>query len=635
MVTAAPGAGKTTRVPPALVDAGPVILLQPRRVAARAIARRIADEQGWTLGHEVGWHIRFERRFGPRTRLLVATEGMLTARLQQDPLLSDFRTVVLDEFHERSIHADLGLALARQAWLARHELRVVVMSATLDTARVAAFLGNCPVVAVPGCTHTLTVEYAAGVAVGAAVGGLLSRTSGNVLCFLPGAPEIRRVLAEVRAAAPGGDVVELHGSLDADAQDAALKDAGGRRVILATNIAETSLTVPGVTAVVDTGFQKLPRYDVERGFDHLRLERITQDSADQRAGRAGRLGPGIAVRLWDQRDRLRPHREPDIARIDLAGAALDVLAWGGDPNTFEWFEAPAPEMLEAAVALLRRLGALDEGRLTLLGERLRALPLHPRLGAVLVAGGGAFEAANACALLADGLRGRAIMGATTTSDVLPALDGWAQQAAPLRRAADQLRRLAHEWPDADRREHLDENALRRALLAGYPDRVARRREAGSSRLLLATGAGAELAADSGVRDPEWLVALDVAGAITGSDARVFAASAIGREWLEPTHTRRTHTYRRRARSRKPRDVVRRAAPLRGAHDPGRCDRRRAAGRGLLARPHDETTTQLLRRLRFIGADIDLPGLVAKATSSVRSVDDIDLTAHLPWEFWRA
>ena len=515
VVTAAPGAGKTTRVPPALVDDGPVILLQPRRVAARAIARRIADEQGWTLGQEVGWHIRFERRFGPRTRLLVATEGILTARLQQDPLLSDFRTVVLDEFHERSIHADLGLALARQAWRARDDLRIVVMSATLDAGRVAAFLGDCPVIAVPGRTHPLTIEYAAGHAGRRGRRRPAAAHPRQVLCFLPGAPEIRRALPEVRAAAPGSDVVELHGSLDADAQDAALTGAGGRRVILATNIAETSLTVPGVTAVVDTGVQKLPRYDVERGFDHLRLERVTQDSADQRAGRAGRLGPGIAVRLWDQRDRLRPHREPDIARIDLAGPVLDVLAWGGDPGAFEWFEPPSSGMLEAAVALLRRLRALDGGRLTRLGGQLRALPLHPRLGAVFVAGGGAVEAAMACALLADGLRGRAVMGATTTSDVFPALDAWTEQAAPLRQAADQLRRLALEWPVAERREHLDESGLRRALLAGYPDRVARRREAGSPRLLLATGAGAELARDSGVRDAEWLVALDVAGAGDG------------------------------------------------------------------------------------------------------------------------
>lgn len=632
VVTAAPGAGKTTRVPPALVDDGPVILLQPRRVAARAIARRIADERGWTLGQEVGWHIRFERRFSRRTGLLVATEGILTARLQQDPLLSDFRTVVLDEFHERSIHADLGLALARQAWRARDDLRLVVMSATLDTAQVAAFLGGCPVIAVPGRTHPLTVEYAPGATVESAVRGLLPRTRGAVLCFLPGAPEIRRVLPAARAAASGADVVELHGSLDADAQDAALRETGGRRVILATNIAETSLTVPGVTAVVDTGLQKLPRHDVERGFDHLWLERITQDSADQRAGRAGRLRPGIAVRLWDQRDRLRQHREPDIARIDLAGPVLDVLAWGATPDAFEWFEAPPRDVLDAAVALLGRLGALGNGGLTPRGERLRTLPLHPRLGAVLIAGLGSFEAAAACALLADGLRGRTAVGATTTSDVLPALDAWAQQPAPLRQAADQLRRLSHEWPTADRRDRLDERELRRALLAGYPDRVARRREAGSPRLLLATGAGAELARDSGVREAQWLVALDVSRPATGGEARAFAASAIDREWLEPTHTSIEHAMAGDGQVRATRVTWYDA--LRLAEAPATPDP--IVATAMLAdayrsRPHDEATTQLLRRLRFIGAEIDVPALVAQAAAGVRSVSEMDLAAHLPWD----
>ena len=632
VVTAAPGAGKTTRVPPALVDEGPVILLQPRRVAARAMARRIADEQGWTLGQEVGWHIRFERRFTPRTRLLVATEGILTARLQQDPLLSDFRTVVLDEFHERSIHADLGLALARQAWRARDDLRLVVMSATLDTSRVADFLGGCPVVAVPGRTHALTIEYAQNTPVGLAVGGVLSRTDGSVLCFLPGAPEIRRALAEVRAAAPGAEVVELHGSLDAEAQDAALRQAGGRRVILATNIAETSLTVPGVSAVVDTGLQKVPRYDVERGFDRLVLERITRDSADQRAGRAGRLGPGLAVRLWDQRDRLRPHREPDITRIDLAAPVLDVLAWGGSIEAFEWFEAPPREMLDGALALLRRIGAVDAAGLTLLGERLRVLPLHPRLGAVLVAGRGAVEVARACALLADGLRGRAVMGATTSSDVLPALDTWSQQAPPLRQAADQLQQIARQWPDTDRREHIGEAELRRALLAGYPDRVARRREAGSARLLLSTGAGAELARDSGVREEQWVVALDVAGATSGGDALVYAASAVEREWLPPTHTSVEHTLTDQGQVRATRVTWYDA--LRLAEAPATADPSAAASllaEGYLSRPHDEATTQLLGRLRFIGAEVDVPALVAQAAIGVRSVDDIDLATHLPWE----
>jgi ATP-dependent helicase HrpB len=632
VVTAAPGAGKTTRVPPALVDDGPVILLQPRRLAARAVARRIADERAWILGQEVGWHIRFERRFGPRTVLLVATEGILTARLQQDPLLSDFRTVVLDEFHERSIHADVGLALARQAWRSRDDLRIVVMSATLDAGRVAAFLDNCPAVAVEGRSHPLVVEYSPGLPVDAAVGSLLPRTSGNLLCFLPGAPEIRRALPGVRAVAQGIDVVELHGSLDADGQDAALRQTGGRRVILATNIAETSLTVPGVSAVLDTGLQKLPRYDVERGFDHLRLERITQDSADQRAGRAGRLGPGIAVRLWDQRDRLRPHREPDIARIDLAAPVLDVLAWGADPGRFEWFEAPPQEALEAAIALLMRLRALHGSRVTPLGDRLRALPLHPRLGAVLIEGGGSFEAAAACALLSEGVRGRASTGATTTSDVLSALDAWGHQPAQMRQAADQFVRLANDWPARDRREHVGEAELRRALLAGYPDRVARRREAGSSRLVLATGAGAELARDSGVRNAEWLVALDVSGVIAGGDARVSAASAIDREWLNPTHTTVEHTLTDDGRVRGTRvtwyDALRLSeAPM--TPDPATAASLMAEA--YLAQPHDEKTTQLLRRLHFVGVEIDVPRLVADAAADVRSMHDIDLSAHLPWD----
>jgi ATP-dependent helicase HrpB len=632
VVTAAPGAGKTTRVPPALVDDGPVILLQPRRLAARAVARRIADERGWMLGQEVGWHIRFERRFGPRTVLLVATEGILTARLQQDPLLSDFRTVVLDEFHERSIQADLGLALARQAWRSRDDLRIVVMSATLDAGRVAAFLDNCPAVAVEGRTHPLVVEYAHGLPVDAAVGSLLPRTSGNLLCFFPGAPEIRRALPGVRAVAQGVDVVELHGSLDADGQDAALRQTGGRRVILATNIAETSLTVPGVTGVVDTGLQKLPRFDVGRGFDHLRLERITQDSADQRAGRAGRLGPGIAVRLWDERDRLRPHREPDISRIDLAAPILDVLAWGADPGRFEWFEAPPQEALEAATALLMRLRALHGGRVTPLGDRLRGLPLHPRLGAVLIEGGGSFEAAAACALLSEGVRGRTSTGATTTSDVLSALDAWAQQPAQLRQAANQLVRLANDWPAGDRRDHVGEAELRRALLAGYPDRVARRREAGSSRLLLATGAGAELARDSGVHDAEWLIALEVAGVVAGGEPRVSAASAIDLEWLDPTHTTVEHTLTGDGRVRGTRVTWYDALRLSEAPTtPDPTTAARLLAEAYLAQPLDEKTMQLLRRLHFVGVEIDVPRLVADAAAGVRSMHDIDLSAHLPWD----
>ncbi|HUL75465.1 MAG TPA: helicase-related protein, partial [Vicinamibacterales bacterium] len=345
VVTAAPGAGKTTRVPPALVAAGPVILLQPRRVAARAIARRIAHERGWTIGREVGWHVRFDRQFTADTRLLVATEGVLTARLQQDPLLTGFRTIVIDEFHERSIHADLGLALARQAWLARDDLRLVVMSATLDARRVSQFLGDCPVVDVPGRSFPLEIGYRPDLAPEDAIVDLLPKTqSGALLVFLPGAPEIRRTAERLALKLTGRDVavLPLHGGLDADEQDAALRPSAKPRVILATNLAETTLTVPDVVAVIDTGLHKVARYDADRAIDTLVTERIPADAAAQRAGRAGRLGPGVVKRLWDARDRLRPHREPEIHRVDLSAAALDVIAWGGDPRTFEWFEAPRP-----------------------------------------------------------------------------------------------------------------------------------------------------------------------------------------------------------------------------------------------------------------------------------------------------
>jgi ATP-dependent helicase HrpB len=296
VVTAAPGAGKTTRVSPALAAEGAVIVLQPRRVAARSVALRIADEQGWTLGREVGWQVRFERRFGPDTRLLLATEGILTARLQHDPLLSAFHTIVLDEFHERSIHADLGIALAKQAWLARDDLRIVVMSATMDPAPVAAYLGGCPVLDVPGRAHPLDLSYHPDTPFGAAVAQVVRATQGQVLCFLAGAPEIRRAAAEAASAIDGAaiEIVPLHGSLDPSEQDRAVAPVSNRRLILATNIAETSLTVPGVTAVVDTGMHKVARYDPDRAIDSLESERISLDSADQRAGRAARLGAGIA-----------------------------------------------------------------------------------------------------------------------------------------------------------------------------------------------------------------------------------------------------------------------------------------------------------------------------------------------------
>jgi ATP-dependent helicase HrpB len=625
VVVASPGAGKTTRVPPALTADGPVILLQPRRVAARAIARRIALERAWALGREVGWHVRFERNFADDTRLIVATEGILTARFQQDPLLSAFRTIVLDEFHERTIHADLGVALARQAWRARDDLRLVIMSATLDARRVAAFLDDAPVFDVPGTLHPVRVAYRPRSTVPEATAEALAATQGQVLCFLPGAREVADAAAGIRAASRL-DVVELHGSLPPDEQDRALAAVPQRRVIVATNIAETSLTVPGVHAVVDSGLHKSARHDPGRGVDSLDLERISRDSADQRAGRAGRLGPGVVLRLWDERDRLRPHREPDIVRMDLSGPALDVLAWGGDPRTFEWFEPPAPEALDAALRLLQLLGAADGGRLTALGRAMSRLALHPRMARILIEARGAHEAAIACAILSERQR-MPRHPPTTTCDLLVE----SRELEP--RVVQSARELQRGHADAAR-ARLNEAELRRALLAGYPDRVAQRRRGDRERLLLASGHGAVMGNESGVRGGELLLALDVQSGRpgAGSEARVRIASVVEREWLEPTDIVQvdevdaaTGALRSCEREMYGAIVLReRLLPVDGA----------AAERHLadafLSRPLPEADAQLVNRMRFAALDVDLRDLALRAASGRRRLDEISLAAGLDW-----
>jgi ATP-dependent helicase HrpB len=714
VIVAAPGAGKTTRVPPALTSDGSVIVLQPRRVAARAIAARIAHEQGWTLGGEVGWHVRFERRFSADTRVLLATEGILTARLLQDPLLSDFATIVLDEFHERSLHADIGLALARQAWRARDDLRIVVMSATIDPRPISSFLDNCPIVEVPGREHPVEIEYASGETVARAVEAMLPRTAGTILCFLPGAPEIRRemtALTRVAAtaatdAAAGIELLPLHGSLTAEEQDRAIAPpavSGKRRVILATNIAETSLTVPGVTTVIDSGWHKVARYDADRGIDSLELERISQASADQRAGRAGRLGPGRARRLWDQGARLRGQREPDIARIDLAATLLDLLAWGGDPDRFEWFDAPPRAAIDAAWALLHRLGAVEGRALTTLGRRLQRLPLHPRLGRILIAADGGRDAARACALLAE----RHFMPArheATTCDLLAAIDRWQDVPPHIQRVARELEELssreagasrsdgfanqssdenpgrntppvnvaanprrlgeahgsgerrgrsdapvragAPDLSEARRMERGDDAVLRRAIFGGYADRVARRRAAGSPRVVLASGHGAVIAAESGVQEGEFLVALDVQAATTResaagrevTEARIRIASLVDRAWLAATARHVVHWFDadsgrvKAARRDMYDDLVLAEHPI----EPEAEAAARVLADAYLARGLRDDDEQIVRRLRFAGraatAD-DVKARVEHACQAgwmrgARTLDAIDLAAHL-------
>jgi ATP-dependent helicase HrpB len=630
VVTAAPGAGKTTRVPPALAVDGPVIVLQPRRVAARNIARRIAAEQGWTIGREVGWQVRFERQFGSDTRVLLATEGILTARLQSDPFLSDFHTVVLDEFHERSIHADLGLALVRQAAQARPDLHIVVMSATLDANRASAFLHECPIVDVPGTLHPLEVRYEPSFSLSEAVRVAVRESQGQILCFLPGAPEIERAANELAGTMAGSlDVVPLHGSLIPEAQDAALADADRRRVIIATNIAETSLTVPGVRAVVDTGLHKVARYDPGRAIDSLELERIPLDSANQRAGRAARLGPGLALRLWDRADRLRPHREAEIHRIDLSGTALDVLAWGGDPRTLEWFEAPSADALDQALALLERLGAISDRTLTTLGRQMQRVPIHPRLSRILIDTNGAPDAALACALLSERSSGaRTAALATASSDLLSSMDRGVPPSVT--RLAATLQRMISGGSS----QPAGEDRIRHAVLKGYPDRVARRRTSGSPRFLLASGHGAVLGNESAVRDAEFVVALDVVAGKRGegSEARIRMASAIDADWLRPTETRLNHELDDhgvvRATERECYDAIilsERPVP------PNNDESSRLLTSAFLERGPGAEDAQLLRRLRFAGLSADLPALVARASEGRRALGEIALADALAWQ----
>jgi len=586
VVSAPPGAGKTTRVPPALLDAGiagakRLLMLEPRRVAARAAARRIASERGVRLGEEVGHHVRFDRCAGPRTRLLVVTEGILTRMLVDDPFLGDVGVVLFDEFHERSLDADLALALVERVRRdARPDLRVAVMSATLDVAAVSRFLGGAPVVACEGRLFPVEVEHAAvrrdeGLeeAVAASVRALLARPGGDVLVFLPGRGEIGRC---GEALAPhvrelDAELVELHGDLPPERQDAALAPGGAhRRVVLATNVAETSITLPGVTAVVDSGLVRRLRLDPGSGLDRLELERVSRASAEQRRGRAGRVAPGLCIRLWSRLDHrgLDESEEPEIRRVELSGLALQLLAFGErDVAAVPFLEPPDAARLSRALDLLERLGATRRGRVTELGQAMAALPVAPRLARLLLDGqrlGVARRAAIAAALLSErdpftrgppgpgGRRGRRAAEHESESDVVDevaALEEFAERGTtrsecgelhPARagfvlRGAGQLERLLGAGrPAAALDGEAADAALRRALLGGFADRLVRRREPGSPRGVMAGGLGVRLADESAVRRAALFVAVEIGGGgiAGGAEALVRRASAVERDWLD-------------------------------------------------------------------------------------------------------
>jgi ATP-dependent helicase HrpB len=420
VLEAPPGAGKTTRVPPALLDQGlagegEICVLEPRRLAARLAARRVAEERGERLGETVGYQVRFDNISGPRTRLRFVTEGVLTRRLLSDPQLSKVSVVVLDEFHERHLQADLTLALLRRLQReSRPSLRIVAMSATLDAAPIAQFLDQCTVLRSAGRRFDVLIKHLPrederplAMQVESALRGLLADgLHGDVLVFLPGAAEIRRAQASCAHLSSQADllVLPLHGELPPAEQDRAVRPAERRKVILSTNVAETSVTIDGVVAVIDSGLARIAGHSPWSGLPRLNVARISQAAAMQRAGRAGRTQPGVCLRLYTAQDfAARAAQEtPELQRLDLAEAVLELHAAGiRDLRRFEWFEAPPAPALDAAEALLRRLNALDaQGEVTLTGRRMLRLPLHPRLARMVVEAEGRGVAGAACVIAA-------------------------------------------------------------------------------------------------------------------------------------------------------------------------------------------------------------------------------------------
>ena len=579
VLEAPPGAGKSTVVPLALLDepwvrGRKILMLEPRRLAARAVAQRMAETLGETVGMTVGHRMRLDTRVGPHTRIEVVTEGVLTRMLQSDPALEGVAVVLFDEFHERSLQADTGLALCLDARATLGtDLRIVVMSATLDGAAVSALLtratgATAPVVTAAGRMYPVAVRYV-GRAMPVLPGGdesperllalavqrALHECEGDVLAFLPGAGEIRRALAmlegmpEVKGSVA---LLPLYGELPPAEQARALApDPGGRRrVVLATNIAETSLTLPGVRAVVDSGLVRRAAFDPVTGMSRLETRRISRAAADQRAGRAGRVAEGACYRLWSEgaQRSLAAQTPPEIVEADLAPLALDLAEWGADQAmTLPWLDVPPAPMLDSARDLLQRLGALDDARrITAHGRALARLPTHPRLAHLLLEAQRRGESRLGTQLAAvlgerDLLRGRP--GEARDADVLACLDlvlGRGRGAADLdpgavarvRRNAELFeRRLVDrrpaEGPTVDPRPSLGAAGL---LACAYPDRIGRRRTGDAPRFLLANGRGAAFAHVDRLGRSEFIVALDLDD--RDREARILLAAALDRATLE-------------------------------------------------------------------------------------------------------
>ncbi len=546
VLVAPPGAGKTTRVPLVLLDGAwakdkKILLLEPRRLAARAAASRMAATLGEQVGDTVGLRVRFGSKISKRTRIEVITEGVFTRLVLDDPSLDGVAAVLFDEFHERSLDADLGLALAREVQEGlRDDLKVLVMSATLDGARVAALLGDAPVVTSEGRAFPVETRYLSRDPrdrierpVADAVQRALRSDPGSLLVFLPGAAEIRRTetLLKEQVRDPNVDIVTLFGALDARDQDRAILPAppGRRKVVLATSIAETSLTIEGVRVVIDSGLSRVPRYEPDVGLTRLETVRVSRAAADQRRGRAGRTEPGVCYRLWDepQTGSFDAYTRPEILSADLSSFVLDLAQWGAsDAGKLAFIDAPPQAAMNEAKALLLELGAIDaQGRITDEGRRLRQLPLPPRLARMVVdageQGAGADAVAMAAILTERGLGGDDV-------DLRHRVDQFRRDRS---RRAEDARAMVKRWVDTlDTRGRGGELSTGSILSLAYPDRVAKNRGGGAGGFVLANGRGGQVDAASNLAREPFLVVAELTGAAASS--RIVLAAAITPEEIE-------------------------------------------------------------------------------------------------------
>jgi ATP-dependent helicase HrpB len=531
-----------------------MLMLEPRRLATRSAAYRIAELHGEPVGETIGYRMRGESRTGKRTRIEVVTEGILTRRLQRDPTLDGVGLVIFDEFHERSLDADLGLVLTRRTQaLVRDDLRILIMSATLDGAAVARFLDGAPIVSSDGRSYPIDTRYVtprAGVRIEASVVGAvtdaLRSDEGDVLVFLPGAAEIRRVEAMLSDRDLRGAVVfPLFGAMAHDAQDRALRpdSASRRKIVLSTSIAETSLTIQGVRVVIDSGLSRSPRFSARTGMTRLETTRVSRASADQRRGRAGRLGPGVCYRLWPEHENshLLANSPPEITIADLAPLALDLAAAGvTDPLELDWIDAPAPAAYAQAQELLRELDAIDSaGDVTAHGRSMSALPVHPRLSHMLLRARDLGLAPLGCevaALLSErdvfrgtsgpidadiGYRIHALRGDRTGGSIPLGAD---VDREALRRARTEADRLARQLDSVSAPRHDALDRLGTLVALAYPDRVAQRRTGSRARFVMRNGRGVELTGSQSLADSPYIVVAELDD--QRPESRVFLAAAI-------------------------------------------------------------------------------------------------------------